>query len=173
VGILGGKSFNLTSPWDAMRPDVSGISPVALKPLKEAKQELGNFESAALGSIMSVSAAIEIGVGNAWTKVFGEANSLLEIFAKRFAELMASLAASFGAFKLLSFIFPGSAGLFGSFFGFGGSVANAGSLATQAAISKSMGGQSSMGGRIEFVQRGSDLVAVYDRSKRIVSANQF
>lgn len=87
----------------------------------------GGFESALLSGLDSIHYGIVDGIGGAWESMFGEANSLLEMFIKSFVEQLTSNVVKSAIGGLLS-LFPGGGflgGIFGGLFHEGGTVPKA------------------------------------------------
>ncbi len=87
----------------------------------------GGFESAALAGLDAMHSSIVDGIGSAWEDMFGQANSLLEIFIKNFVQRLGDIAVKSAISGLLSLI-PGAgffSGLFGGLFHEGGTVPKA------------------------------------------------
>lgn len=86
----------------------------------------GGFESALLSGLDSIHYGIVDGIGGAWESMFGEANSLLEMFIKSFVEQLTSNVVKSAIGGLLS-LFGGGflGGIFGGLFHNGGTVPKA------------------------------------------------
>lgn len=87
----------------------------------------GGFKSAVIEGLDAVHSAIVSDIGAAWEQMFGQANSLLEIFIKNFVEKLTSNVVQSAIGGLLSLI-PGGdvlAGFFGGIFHQGGTVPKA------------------------------------------------
>ena len=84
----------------------------------------GGFQSAMLAGLDSIQYGIVDEIGGAWESMFGEANSLLEMFIKSFVEQLTSNVVKSAIGGLLS-LFPGGGflgGIFGGLFHGGGTV---------------------------------------------------
>lgn len=87
----------------------------------------GGFQSAMLAGLDSIHYGIVDYIGGAWESMFGEANSLLEMFIKSFVEQLTSNVVKSAIGGLLS-LFPGGGilgGIFGGIFHDGGTVPKA------------------------------------------------
>lgn len=87
----------------------------------------GGFQTSVLAGLDAVHSSIVDGIGSAWEEMFGEANSLLEIFIKNFVEQLGSNVVQSAISGLLSLI-PGGgflSGIFGGLFHEGGVVPKA------------------------------------------------
>jgi len=87
----------------------------------------GGFQTSVLAGLDAVHSSIVDGIGSAWEEMFGEANSLLEIFIKNFVEQLGSNVVQSAISGLLSLI-PGGgflASIFGGLFHEGGTIPKA------------------------------------------------
>lgn len=94
---------------------------------KAVWENMGGLYSAILSGLDAVRAGIVDGVGKAWEDMFGEANSLLEMFIQNFIAQLSSQAVTSAISGLLSLIPGGSflGSIFGGIFHAGGTVPKA------------------------------------------------
>jgi hypothetical protein len=129
AGILGGKSFDMTNPWDRMSAGaMSGLpGEIKMKTIPETEREFGAFESAFMSGIGSISNSISSQIGGAFASVFGGAKTLLGNFVGMFMQALAEMAIRAAALFAFSSIFGAvSIGTGGAAVGAGFPVASGG-----------------------------------------------
>jgi hypothetical protein len=78
------------------------------KSIRELRNEISITGQAGVTAIQAMGYAIDVGFTQKWQNAFGEANSLLEIFAQQFARTMAALAVNYSIMTALNYLLPGS-----------------------------------------------------------------
>jgi len=129
AGILGGKSFDMTNPWDRMSAGaMSGLpGEIKMKTIPETEREFGAFESAFMSGIGSITNSISSQIGGAFASVFGGAKTLLGNFVGMFMQALAEMAIRAAALFAFSSIFGAvSIGTGGAAVGAGFPVASGG-----------------------------------------------
>jgi len=156
-------------PGVAAKPMTWGQASPAKLAMEDLTQSERVFTSSMLNSVATIAMTIQQDVGKAWENVFGEANSLLEMFAKQLGQTLVGGFAQWGISSIISMI-PGL-GFIAPFIG-GASSSAIGSV-------ESTSGAGGLSGEIRglradmrrgvFKIQGGDLAMTVSRAEQVRS----
>jgi hypothetical protein len=104
----GGGAFNGFNTLDELDKHQKEILKIKEEALNVTKEELNLLQTTGVHAIQTMTGLIHSEFRQAWVDAFGEANSLFEKFSQEVLSFFATEIFKFGAFALLSSLFPGS-----------------------------------------------------------------